>query len=239
MARKRLKDLTITKVALVPAGANPGAHVVLYKSAPVEDPDPTKKEEPVKKALKDMTHEELLAHAEELEKAAPAAAEPEPEIPAAVQKMLDDQAQAIKKANDRAEAAEAAAKVEKEARERTSMASVAKAKIPHLPGTDTERGNVLYDMEKSLSKESYEAALKLLEAGNAAVAKAMEATGFDEDGTEGDSAVEKLDAIAKQLVKDGKAKTYEQAFDQAAQENGELYTQYRAEKRESRERRAH
>ena len=239
MARKRLKDLTITKVALVPAGANPGAHVVLYKSASVDDPDPTKKEEPVKKALKDMTHEELLAHAEELEKAAPAAADPEPEIPAAVQKMLDDQATAIAKANARAEAAEAAAKVEKEARERTGMASVAKTKIPHLPGTDIDKGNVLYDMEKSMSKESYEAAVTLLEAGNAAVAKALEVSGFDEEGNEGDSAIEKLDAIAKQLVKDGKAKTYEQAFDKAAEENEELYSQYRAEKRTGGERRAH
>jgi DNA-binding PucR family transcriptional regulator len=222
---KDAKDLADSDEAVKAAKASTDARI---RFTPEEEPV---KKTPTKKALKDMTHEELLAHAEEVEKNAPAP-EPEPEpVPASVQKQLDAQAAEIKKANDRAEKAEADAKVEKEARERLRMAGFAKSKIPNLPGTDDEKGNVLYDAQNVMKKESYDELLKMLEAGDAAMAKTMDPVGEDEDGNAGDSAVGQLDAIAKQLVKDGKAKTYEIAFDKAAQENPDIYKQYRAERR--------
>lgn len=229
---KRLRDLRVHKVALVPAGANPDAFVVLFKAKdtpPQPGAIPPQEEKPVKK-IQDMTQEELVAYATELEKSKAPVEEPKPEVPEAVQKMLDAQTEEIKKATARAEAAENAAKVEKEARERAEFVVVAKATIPHLPGQDVAKGHLLYEISKGVAKDTYDALITLLKAGEEATVKALNEIGNDEGSITG-SAFEKIETLAKALVKDGKADTLAKAVDLVAQQNPELYQEYRAENR--------
>lgn len=245
-----LKDLIITKVSVVPRGANPEAHILLFKAA--DDPTtpgtdefadpPLSKEHPPMKIDRSKLSKDEIEYLDQLE-AAVAKATPAPEaqeedvlkaLPEAVQKMLDDQRAAITKATERAEAAERAAAVEKEARERAEFAKAAETDIPSLPGTAVEKGNVLYAVKKAVASDVYDAVVTLLKAGNAAVDTNVLVEDGDSNahGTAG-SAFDQLAKIAKESVAKGAHRTFEQAFDAACQANVQLWKEYRQENRRS------
>jgi len=180
---------------------------------------------------------EEVEYLDQIEAQIAKASEPVPapvEIPEAVQKMLDAQATEIAKANTRAENAEKAAAVEKEARERADFAKTAETDIPHLPGTSVEKGNTLYAVAKAVDAKVFEALMTLLKAGSVAV----DANVLIEDGDSNASgtagtAFDQLAKIAKDAVVSGVHKTFEQAFDAACTGHPALWKEYRTENRRS------
>jgi len=178
-----------------------------------------------------LTKEEL-EYLDEMEKKIATVSDDEPldvmkELPDAVKKMLDAQAEQIKKATDRAESAERAAAAEKEARERAQFAKQADLDIPHLPGKSEDKGNVLYAISKAVDSSVFDTLLTMLKAGDAAIRDAGEEVG--EHNPASGSAYDRLATIAKELVKSGRATTEAQGFDLALRENPDLVAQYRQE----------
>lgn len=255
----RLVKLNITKVSLVPRGACPEAHVMLYKSAdlgptsdslavtsgppdgvsttqdvgPLTTPSHTvvPKEDRLMGIDRSKLTKEEVEYLDVLESKSPPVPDKEEditkELPDAVKKMLDAQAEQIKKATERAEAAEKAAAVEKEARERAEFAKRADVDIPHIPGTSNEKGDVLYAVSKAVDTKTFDALVSMLKAGDAALRASGEESGSDTPVT--GTAYEKLTTLAKELVKSGRAKTEPEGFDLALRENPDLYSQYRQE----------
>jgi len=251
-----LKDLLIRKVSVVPRGANPEAHILLFKAAddppPVEAPSghstfatpPASKEQSPMTIDRSKLTKEEVEYLDQIEATVAKAAEAPPappqeedilkSLPEAVQKMLDDQRAAIAKAQDRADAAEAAARVEKEARERAEFAKMVDAELAHLPGTAVEKGNALYTVQKAVPADVYTSLLALLKAGNTAMGDAILAEVGDSNahGT-ASTAFEQLATLAKQSIAQGVHKTFEQAFDAACVSHVDLWKEYRQENRRS------
>lgn len=248
-----LTNLLITKVSVVPRGANPEAHILLFKAADASPSDtaadislfatpPSPKEKVTMKIDRTKLTKEEGEYLDQLEAAVAKAAEtpaptPAPEdvlkeLPEAVRKMLDEQTAAIAKANERAEAAERAAAVEKEARERADFAKTAETLIGALPGTAAQKGDTLYAVAKAVPADVYTKVVELLKAGNAAVETGTLAEIGDStaSGT-GSTAFEKLATLAKEAVAKGQHRTFEQAFDAACQAHVELWKEYRQENR--------
>lgn len=129
------------------------------------------------------------------------------------------------------------AKDERNRRQTLEFVARAKTTIPHLSGTDQEKGELLKAMfsGEPLSKSDAKALLKLLKSGDAAVKNLlMSETGStrrpsDDDNDDPISLLrEKQDEIMKQADFKG---TKEQAFEKACILNPDLYKQYRSEKR--------
>jgi hypothetical protein len=108
------------------------------------------------------------------------------ELPPAVQKMIADSAEAVRKANEAADAAkktaeEAMAKVdiEREMRETIEYTAKASAELTHLPGTPDEKGKILRALAKGLDPEMFEKAFALLKSGAAAMQQQTQAAGIE------------------------------------------------------------
>jgi hypothetical protein len=275
---RKLTQLSVTKVSLVPRGSNPGAHIAIFKAdappTPVDNTDTEIRKlvaefgEYVNTLLDSLKKNELdgdpdvaKQHVQkkaegifarlfnqEISMSKSADATPEPaqgqvepvnlsELPASVQKMIADQQEQIAKANAAAEAAsraadEAIAKVavETEARERLECEKQADRDIPMLPGTAQERGNLLYDLRKSLPAEAFERTLATMRAGNAAIAAHTVETGLATSTTKSsDSVTAELQAVADEIRKANPGMTNSVALTKAYHARPDLYKQAKAE----------
>jgi len=151
-------------------------------------------------------------------------------LPDAVKKILDEQRVEIVKATERAIAAEAAARVEKDARERAEVVKMAETDLSSLLGTAVEKGTLLHGVRNVVTKEQYDALVTMLKAANAASAAVTVPAGTDDTGTM-TTAYQKMEGLAKDLVSKGTAKTMATAMDLVAQQNPELWKEYRQETR--------
>lgn len=150
-----------------------------------------------------------------------------------IAKKLDDIQKAhqeeVAKLNQRIEASEAAAKVEKAARERVEFEKRAETEYPHLPGTAVEKGASIQAVASKLTKEEADGVFKLLSAGNAALQQLGKAKGGDTSVNVNkgkDAAYSQLQAKADEIKKSNPKLTIEKAFTQAFNENPDLYEQY-------------
>lgn len=192
----KLRRLQYVKVALVDQGANPQAHIHLFKRETIMSKTPTA-EDTLTKERDDALAEvaKLKGEVEALTKRLPAP-EPEPvKLPEAVQKQLDD----LAKRNEALESAVAKANEEKALNQAISKAAVFKAL-----GNPDDIGTLLYQVRKHLAPEVVEALEKKLAAWNEQVRqsnlfKALGTPSVDADSPEG-----QLDALAKaKAEKDG------------------------------------
>lgn len=193
----KLRRLQYVKVALVDQGANPQAHIHLFKRD-------TMSQKPTAPTVEDVTKEKdealakvatLEAELADLKKALPAPA-PEPvKLPEAVQKQLDD----LAKRNEALESAVAKANEEKALNQAISKAAVFKSL-----GNPDDIGTLLYQVRKHLAPEVVDALEKKLASWNeiirqSNVFKALGTPSIDADSPEG-----QLDALAKaRMEKDG------------------------------------
>ena len=89
-----------------------------------------------------------------------------------------------------------AAKAEKDLRLLGEFTAVAKNRLGNLSGTDSEKGALLKSLSENLPAEEYDRVVKLMEAGNAAMANQFEPVGAS--GSAGaNTAQGKLEALAK------------------------------------------
>lgn len=218
---KRLTNLRITKIALVPKGANQAAHVLLYKSAtPWEDDEM----ETVSKA----DYDALVAKLTEADKTITTLTEqvktltpPDPNdvwkgVPEEVKKRLED-------AEARAKQAEAAVAVEKAAREKVLY--IAKARgfsyLPVNPDDDWEVFQALATLPEAVQKR-LDALFKSAEelGRQAGVTRALGVGGLP-GGDQ--SPMAELEALARSYVAKGLAKTESEGLTRAIEERPDLY----------------
>lgn len=258
----KLKQLEITKVDLCKAGADPDADIMIFKSLdeivdpatkPKEDTTVSKKiakpEDLAKaspedvKAYVDQLEKTLADQEQELEKAKkPAPVEPkgkaEPDdvtkgLSPEVKKMLDEQAEEIKKA--RQEAAEAREEVKK-AQAHTEFVELKKTvekDMPSIPGTVDEIAKMIQEAKTVLTAASYAVLEKALKAGSAAIAKASAELGAGGTKPTG-SAEEEINKMADEKVAKNECKTRPEAIQKVASEHPDLYQRYKSEQRNRR-----
>lgn len=245
MATKILRKLVINRVALVEAGANPEAAILLFKS---KDPTP----QPEDKEFTDMkidatkySKEEkdqltaLLAKGGVTVEADPPTEEVIKGLPEAVRAIVEkaqaDAAQAIadaKAAKEAAETATATAQLEKSAREETEFVAKNVDIVKAYPGEVDASTRLLFRVKKAVKTEDYTALETLLKAGNAALAAATgEELGHGNTGrTSGANAFSELKKKAEEIQKAEKI-PYSKAFDRACDDNPELVAEYRTDRR--------
>lgn len=250
----KLRRLVITKVDLCKAGADPDAHIEIFKS--LDTPETTHSEETTMSKKIDFataSNEQLVEYAksleqqvETLEKGKVACSDDEPDgdemppagkkpvkksvvaIPESVQKTLDDQSEQIKKqAEQLKEQGETIAK-ERESREIGEMLTFVQKSLPSVPGKAEDLAKALHTAKAKLPAETYDILLKALSAGNEAITKSFKEVGADDAVAVG-SAMEEINKRADALLSSGVAKTRPEAIAEVAKANPELYTRYKAE----------
>jgi hypothetical protein len=157
---------------------------------------------------------------------------PEPEIPEAVQKMLDDTKTAMAKmTEDNKVLAEKLQKAEDD-RQLTNFVAKADKELPMLPGVAADKGKLLQTMAKSLVAADYDAVMVLLKAGEEAMKIVADGDGTGDDhALVGGSAMEKIHTMAKARVEKGESKSLPEAIDAVIQANPELAVQHTKETR--------
>lgn len=242
---KTLKNLTINRVALVPAGSNPLADVVLIKSKPEVSPQP---KEPVfmKKNIdiSKLSPEEQATMATLLQKSATDVADPAPAAAAAEEiiKALPPEAQAILKSAQeqaaqaiaKAEEATATALFEKHAREENEFVAQVSPVIKHFPGKTDETARMLHRVKKAVLPADYTALESMLKAGNAALDSATAERGTTQGGSDSSPDLNELDTMAKALQKE-KNLTYSEAYALVLEQNPEKVAQIRKAKKARRQ----
>lgn len=239
---KKLTNLQITRVALVGAGSNPHADVVLIKSAPVP-PQSTQTKEPVamKKNIdiSKLSPEEQASMVALLAKSATDLVDPAPvEVTGeeAIIKSLPPEAQAIlKAAKDRAdeavvkaEAAQTAAAVEKALREESAFVTKNAPIIKSFPGESNVNAALMYRISKAVAPADYAALEVLLKAGNSALASMGDEIGNSHDAPES-GGMSEIAKAAKALQVE-KGIPYSQALEETMQAKPELVQKMRQSK---------
>lgn len=242
----KLKNLTITRVALVPAGSNPQADIVLFKSKPGEPPTQPKESVFMKKHIdtSKLSADEVTALNALLTKSATdiadtPAAPPEPEVPADVMKSLPPAVQAfIQKTQKAAEDAQAAAEkamatatLEKAAREENEFVAASGAIVKGYPGKADENARLLFTISKKLGAADYAKVETLFKAGAAALAQAEEVLGDDKDNTPRGNAQMVLKEKAEEIRKANPKLSKNEAYEQACLENMDLVRELRRPRR--------
>jgi len=181
---------------------------------------------------------------------APAAAPPEPAPPVAapsadlLKGMPDELRALVQKALSEAEVAKreaaeakAQARIEKDARELQDFAKRAETEFASLPGTALEKGAVLKGLYSGqpLAKEEADKVVALLKAADelARSGQVFGELGRSTPLAEASGAYGKIEALAKEVVAKGGAKTLAEAIAQVAQQQPALYQEYRAELRKN------
>ncbi len=221
---KRLKNLRLSEVSLVPAGANPSAHVMLYKAEKPEEPKRESKETPgmtVKVNKKEDGTIEVVSVAEDGTETIVETITA-PKVEKAEETVSKSDYEAIKKQQE--ETAKQLAKMQEEA---TKATFTAKAAEYGNIGIADDVAPVLIAANKSFTEDEFKALETLLKAANAraessALLKQLSKTGGN-DPTDFDS---KLEALAKAKVDAGTAATIEIAKGQVMRENADLRDEY-------------
>ena len=142
-------------------------------------------------------------------------------VPESVQKVLDAQAEEIKKNKDTI----AKLQENEEVREWVGKA----AAYPNLPIEANALGPILKSASKSMKAEEFKELDRVLKAGDAACKELLKIKGSGAVDT-ANTAYGKLEGIAKEIQKSEKV-SFEKAFSMACDRNKELYAEQRAEKR--------
>lgn len=176
-----------------------------------------KKEEPEKDVLKGLP--------EDVQKVIAAQQAKDAEAIAKAQEAADE-------ATKKADAANEIAKVEREKRQRSEYAEIAKSDMAHL--TTENLGDQLYEARQVMSDEQFDAHVTLLKAtsAQAQASKIFEESGKDLAGM-GGSAWAEVEAQAKVMVEKKLAPTQAQAITKVLEGNAELYERYQVEQREA------
>lgn len=213
----KLTEIELDEVSLVDAGANPGAHIALFKS----------------KGDK-MNTEELKKALETAEAQTATLTKEKADLEAALAKAKED-AEAVKKTAEEAQTAELKKRDEEIEKLKGDLADAAltaevEKKFPLTPGTTAEKVaklKAVRAMTDETVKKSLEKDMETAEAGLAALAKEKGHSGAG-DG-EVKTAKEKLDALAKKLSEEQKI-TFEQGFSKAIDtaEGAKLYGEMRS-----------
>lgn len=219
----RLKALKITKIALVPKGANQEAHVLLYKSAPPEEEDMPP--ETVSKAdhdavvakLKDA-EAQIATLTEQVKKLTPA----DPEdlwkgVPDALRKRFEEQ-------EARAKRAEEAVALEKAEREKVLYIAKARSykSLPVNPDDDWEVFKGLATLPAPVQTRLdtlFKAAEEL--GRQAGLTRAFGRDGVPIGGD--DAPLAQLEALGRSYVAKGLAKTEPEGLERAIRERPDLY----------------
>lgn len=242
----RLKNLNIERVALVPAGSNPHADVVLFKSHPEAIHPPKEQAGMLKKNIdiSKLNPEEAAQMTALLAKSAtdvsdppPAPEEPSEEdilkslpeaaraLVAKAQKTADEATAAAKEATRQAEAATEAAMIEKAAREENEFIAKAVPFLKSYPGTTADSAKLLFRVKKALKDDAaYEALVTLMKAGDAALQSQMEETGSTVTAT---PEADQLSTVAKSIQEKEKI-SYSDAYAKAMEQHPELVAAARA-----------
>lgn len=229
--RNRLRNLKLTRVDRVAAGANPESHIVLFKSEAdlIAKADTSGTMSDQGATLSDKTDETLDVQPNEVDiSMADDVTEIETVAKAdfeAVQKQLEDLSKALEDAQ--AEKAEAAEQVAKMEADRKAAEFVAKAKDYANIGKADELGALLLAANESFSAEQYQALERLLKAANAQMEAGDLFAQFSKaEGDEPTDVVDKVNALAKAKVDAGEAKTLQIAKLEVLRENRELAAEY-------------
>lgn len=204
----RLKRLQVDRVDLVDKGANPGAHILLFKrkGAPMAEESSVEMQALAKR----------LADVE-------------------AKATVDAEAFAKRLAEADAKAAAAEELAKRERSERMRVAYVAKAAAYKGLPLDPEKDYAIFealDMLPETHKSAGERMVALLQAADEAMIQSglLKAHGRPGGGTEHATAWGKIDTLAKSYVADGKAATHAQAVVKVLDEHSDLAQAYYAER---------
>jgi hypothetical protein len=198
---KRLTDLKVHEISLVPKGAN-GKRIHLTKSAetqPTTDTGSKEMEEEIAKSLEDLrkTAEAQRAELESLRKSADEAVQKQLEL----QKQLADEREAVAVRDAIAKHAE---------------------RFPNIPGKADELAPALRTLAK-VAPEAHEVLCKALDAANALCARATEPVGKADAPEAPGTAAEELAEVVKALRKEDPTLTEAQAIVKAYEQREDLY----------------
>lgn len=212
----RLRNLKVDYVSMVARPANQAATFVLAKHDPIPP-----KEHPIvpklelaAKATTNTAADATEPDEDDMKKAAAAeaanvakAAETVTISKAEFTALQDQNAKILKALEEQTTArqtAEAIAKAEQDARELVSAIAKAEKDLPALPGaTSAELGTLLRDVSKAIPAASFAKLEEILKAANVVIAKGdlfKEAGSSVSGATGGASAMDQLQAAAKELV---------------------------------------
>lgn len=210
----RLSKLQYRKVALVDRGANPDAHIQLFKRDDTMPKEPTVDE--LKAQLDEVTKAKDAAEA----KVAELTAEPE-DVEKALPEPVRKELAALRK-----QAAEDRARVAKVEDDRQREQAIQKAGTFKALGAADDLGSVLFEMRKSLKAETVAKVETLLAGWNAAIEKGAVFSEIGSGGrdTENDPTV-KLDKMAEQYQAKHEGVSFEKAYDEVCKtaEGRKLY----------------
>ncbi len=175
----RYRQMKIRRVDLVPAGANPLAHVTLAKST---DPASVIKEPAMPNALADLTDEDIAAigqYVADLEALTTVTPDDEPDEDALLKSAPPELVERIRKAEDAAAAATAKAnEIQKAERQRVFKSQA--AALVNLSGGDDgadSLGSILDAAEAALTDEQFAELTRVLTAADTQLTKAADLFG--------------------------------------------------------------
>lgn len=209
MARN-LVDLNLVEISLVDAGANPGAHIALFKARGDKmDIEQIKKSlETAEATIADLTKQvaDLTAEKEKVTKAG------------------KDQAEEITKRDEKI------AKLEGDI-ETAALAAEVEKKFPLTVGTVAEKIAKLKAVRAIPDETTRKAVEKSLEDAEARLADLAKSKGNDTDVNKNASDESEISKIQKKIMSDDKTLTPEQAFRKALEtpEGRKAYNEMRAE----------
>ena len=181
--------------------------------------------------------EELESRISALEKkdADPTSEDITDEVLASLPDEVKNQLQAAQERADeavaKAEAAEAVAKVEKQARIRRELQDKVSSTFPHLPGTVEEKAKMLGAVE-SLDRDAQKAITDQLLAGNKAIETLLTSEIGESTRVVASSTFDRIEKMADEMVSNENI-TKAAAIRKIAHSHADLYTQYVEESRES------
>ena len=146
-------------------------------------------------------------------------------LPKEVRELVEKANTAAAAAQKTADEAVAKLKASDEKVERMQLEKRITEEFPNLPGTMDEKVAALKSVQGN------EALEKMLKAGEAAVTKTLNAEVGSSKPAGTESAIEKINKLAAELVTKGEAKTQAQAITKVAERHPDLYKQYRQEQR--------
>lgn len=168
----------------------------------------------------------------------PAEQEPDPDVPEAVRKAVDEVKASVQKAEDRADKAEkklddALKKIAKGDREARVQQMVSKAAKYGKMGTADDLSKLLTDVDEKLGAEGLKTVEAILAKGEEAFkqAQTFEEIGVVPRGEMHDNALAEIDAKAAEICKSDPKMTIEAARARAWDDNPELYKRYQTERR--------
>lgn len=235
-AKKRITNLTIDRVALVSAGSNPHADVVLTKNKPTDEPPKETEQMTTNIDKSKLNADEQKALDALLAKCATVEGQPAPEeliktLPPELQALVKSATDTAAKAVAKAEEAQAEVALEKAKREESEFVAKHSVLVKAFPGKAEDSASLLFRVKKAMSAEDYAALETLLKAGNTALASAMQEDGNDFSAPSGgtEDIVKKLPEMARARAAEKKI-NYAKALEELTVEHASAIQKSRRDK---------